>query len=120
MEKIKFVLNGCDISFVAEAPANITLKELLEQCDKIKPDWCDCGICSMSSTRAGYDPETKAQISIDYDSIKKNSFCSCKIEGNESVYQECEECGAEFDKDEIECPYCGKIVFKDVDLEDCF
>ena len=44
---IKFVLDGCDISFVAEAPEDITLKQLLEQCDKITPMWCACGISSV-------------------------------------------------------------------------
>ena len=47
MANIKFILNGCDISFIAEAPEDITLKQLLRQCDKIKPDWCACGICSV-------------------------------------------------------------------------
>lgn len=37
---MRFVLDGCDISFVAEAPSDITLEQLLKQCDKIKPDWC--------------------------------------------------------------------------------
>lgn len=37
---MRFVLNGCDISFTAEAPEDITLKQLLKQCDKIQPDWC--------------------------------------------------------------------------------
>lgn len=46
-DKIKFVLNGCDILFIAEAPKDITLEQLLKQCDKIKPDWCACGICSL-------------------------------------------------------------------------
>ena len=32
---MKFILNGCDISFIAEAPEDITLKQLLKQCDKI-------------------------------------------------------------------------------------
>ena len=35
MDKIKFVLNGCDISFYAIAPKDITLEQLLKQCDKI-------------------------------------------------------------------------------------
>ena len=48
MANIKFLLNGCDISFYAEAPEDITLKELLAQTDKIKPDWCDCGIRSLA------------------------------------------------------------------------
>jgi len=47
MANIKFVLNGCDISFIAEAPEDITLKELLTQTDKIRPDWCACGIRSV-------------------------------------------------------------------------
>lgn len=43
MKNIRFILNGCDISFIAEAPEDITLKELLAQTDKIKPEWCACG-----------------------------------------------------------------------------
>ena len=68
-KKIKFVLNGCDIWFVAEAPENITLKQLLKQCDKIKPHWCACGICS--SGKNGHSSEAVPEISIDYNSIKK-------------------------------------------------
>lgn len=33
-----FLLDGCDISFIAEAPADITLKQLLAQCDRIQED----------------------------------------------------------------------------------
>ena len=40
MERIKFILNGCDIYFYATAPKDITLEQLLKQCDKIRPDWC--------------------------------------------------------------------------------
>lgn len=66
---MKFVLNGCDISFIAEAPEDITLKQLIKQCDKIKPDWCACGICSYEKEygKTDYAPE----IIIGYDSIKK-------------------------------------------------
>jgi hypothetical protein len=78
MEKIRFVLDGCDISFVAEAPADITLKQLLKQCDKIEPDWCACGICSIE--KAGYHEDFMTEIVIDYDSIKKTSEdVSCRI-----------------------------------------
>ena len=49
MPNIKFLLNGCDIYFTAEAPEDITLKELLAQTDKIRPDWCACGIRSLGS-----------------------------------------------------------------------
>ncbi len=78
MKKIKFVLNGCDISFTAEAPEDITLKQLLEQCDKIKPDWCACGICSYE--KAGCDDSDEPEIIIGYDSIRKTSEdVSCAI-----------------------------------------
>ena len=77
--KIKFILNGCDISFCAIAPKDITLEQLLKQCDKIIPDWCACGIKS-------YDfDDNKVEIIIDYDSIKKaNENVSCRIEGEKN------------------------------------
>lgn len=75
---MKFVLNGCDISFIATAPEDITLKELLKQCDKIKPDWCACGICSCE--KVGYKESDESEIIIDYDSIRKASDdVNCKI-----------------------------------------
>lgn len=78
MNTIKFVLNGCDISFIAEAPEDITLKQLLEQCDKIKPYWCACGICSCE--KAGFRDDDEPEIIIDYDNIRKaNDDVSCKI-----------------------------------------
>lgn len=74
---MRFVLNGCDISFLAEAPEDITLKQLLEQCDKIKPDWCACGICSYEY--AGFKDE-EPEIIIDYNNIRKaNDDVSCRI-----------------------------------------
>ena len=74
---MKFILNGCDISFVAEAPADITLKELLKQCDKIKPNWCACGICSAK--KMGYE-NISPEIIIGYNSIEKTSDdVSCEI-----------------------------------------
>ena len=44
---MKFRLDGYDIFFIAEAPEDITLKQLLKQCDKIEPDWGACGIRSL-------------------------------------------------------------------------
>lgn len=73
MSKITFLLNGCDISFVAAAPEDITLKQLLAQCDKIKPNWCACGICSTD--------DKNIEIEIDYNSIKKVAYCECTIKG---------------------------------------
>lgn len=80
---IKFVLNGCDISFIAEAPEDITLKALLEQCDKIEPNWCACGICSLE--KEGYVSEPETEIIIGYDWIKKaNDDIACEIVEKES------------------------------------
>ena len=74
---MKFILNGCDISFIAEAPEDITLKQLLKQCDKIKPDWCACGICTYEKI---YEKEYEPEIIIGYDSIRKASDdVSCSI-----------------------------------------
>ena len=76
--RIRFVLNGCDISFYAEAPADITLEQLLKQCDKIYPDWCACGICSYE--RRKDSPNTEPEIIIEYDSIRKaNDDVACTI-----------------------------------------
>ena len=76
---MKFILNGCDISFVAEAPEDITLKQLIKQCDKIKPDWCACGICSLDYV--GLPNEIDPEIIIDYDSVRKaNDGICCRIE----------------------------------------
>lgn len=75
---MKFILNGCDISFIAEAPEDITLKQLIKQCDKIIPDWCACGICSLDYK--GYGENLKTDIIIGYDSIKKtNEDVCCNI-----------------------------------------
>lgn len=75
---MKFVLNGCDISFIAEAPEDITLKQLLAQCDKIYPDWCACGICSCE--RVGFSENINTEIIIGYDSIEKTSDdVACQI-----------------------------------------
>lgn len=74
---IKFILDGCDIQFIAEAPADITLEQLLKQCDKIKPHWCACGIKSYD-----FNYDFPAELRIDYDSIVKlDSSASCDIEG---------------------------------------
>lgn len=76
---MKFVLNGCDISFIAEAPPDITLEQLIKQCDKIKPYWCACGVCSLEE--ASLPENIKTEIIIGYDSIKKvDDDVNCRIE----------------------------------------
>ena len=67
---MRFILNGCDISFIAEAPEDMTVKQLVEQADRIEPDWCACGICSLDYRR--YSPDTEPELFIGYDSIKIN------------------------------------------------
>ena len=70
---INFVLNGCDISFYAQAPADITLEQLLKQADRIEPDWCACGIRS-------HNDEIKPEIIFKYDDVIKTSDdVACKI-----------------------------------------
>ena len=69
---MKFVLDGCDINFLAEAPEDITLKELLVQADKIKPDWCACGIRSADETEQTIEPEiifTKNSVRLANDDV---------------------------------------------------
>lgn len=77
MNKIKFILNGSDISFVAIAPEDITLKQLLAQCDRIIPYYCACGIRSaVADGSENADPE----IEIGYDSVDIIGDCvSCTI-----------------------------------------
>lgn len=64
---MKFILNSCGINFVAEAPEDITLKQLLKQCDKIKLHWCACGIRSLNK----YKQNLNIEIKIDYNNIQK-------------------------------------------------
>lgn len=77
---MRFWLDGCDISFVAEAPEDITLKQLLKQTDKIRPHWCACGIRSLEEHEQGCTTE----IEITYDGIKKTSedVCCDIVEGS--------------------------------------
>lgn len=81
---MRFVLNGCDISFMAEAPADITLEQLLKQCDRIKPDWCACGIRSCYEDEKNWETE----LIIDYDDVKKaNDDVPCEIKESEHVIE---------------------------------
>ena len=78
-KRLRFMLNGCDIAFLAEAPADITLEQLLRQCDKIHPDWCACGIRSVRKNDS-WEMNTPSEIIIDYDSVRKgDEDVPCRI-----------------------------------------
>ena len=79
-KKIKFLLNGCDIYFIAEAPEDITLRQLLKQCDRIVPNWCACGIHSLDE-----NTKDKTDVFIDYDDIKADPDANCRIKEQENV-----------------------------------
>ena len=97
---IKFILNGCDISFYAEAPEDITLKQLLKQADRIRPDWCSCGIHSSNQ------PDKDTEIIFTYNDVfKTKEDVSCIIE--EQYQPRCNKCVYEFECDESdEFGYC--------------
>lgn len=72
---LKFMLNGCDISFVAEAPEDMTLKQLLDQASRIKPDWCACGVRYLED-----DDYDIPEIIFDYADVKKkDEDVNCRI-----------------------------------------
>ena len=84
MNRIIFELAGCDISFIAEAPEDITLKQLLKQCNKIKHNMCSCDINNWDK-----EDNTKedVEIWIYYDSIRKtNDDVSCSIIGSDKEW----------------------------------
>lgn len=75
-ERMRFILNGCDISFVAEAPEDMTLKQLITQADRIEPDFCACGVCSVPDVYKEFETE----IVFDYNDVKKtNEDVCCRI-----------------------------------------
>lgn len=84
-ETIKFWLDGCDIAFIAEAPADITLKELLAQCDRIECDYCACGIKSyIPNSRFNHDTE----LVFTKDDVRKaQDIVSCTIHENDEWYR---------------------------------
>lgn len=69
---INFILDGCHIFFYAQAPANITLEQLLKQADRIEPEWCACGIRSDAPEWRATD-EFKPDIIFTYDDVIKTS-----------------------------------------------
>lgn len=76
-KRIKFMLNGCDIWFTAEAPVDMTVEQLVTQASRIIPDWCRCGICKT-------DQNSVSEIIFDYEDVKKsNDDVTCQIRPKE-------------------------------------
>lgn len=70
----KFIIEGCGTNLKIAAPADITLKQLLKQCDRIKLAWHGCGISS------DFMPEAPVHLFIMYDSIiKVDEHVHCTI-----------------------------------------
>lgn len=73
---LRFILDGCDIAFTAEAPADMTLAQLLKQCDRIHPNYCACGIRSTDD-----EPE----LILGYDRVDyvrgEYGYVACSIDG---------------------------------------
>lgn len=67
-ERIRFMLDGSDTCFVAEAPADMTLEQLLKQADRIHPNWGACGIRSLY--KEGEEDETP-DVKFEYDDVIK-------------------------------------------------
>ena len=61
----KFIIEGRGTYLKIVAPADITLKQLLKQCDRIKPAWHGCDL------KSDFIPEAPTDIIIMYDSITK-------------------------------------------------
>ena len=75
--KIKFHFGG-ENTFVAEAPEDITLKQLLAQVDKVIPFWGGEGLHSLAENEQHWEVD----LYIDYESIKRAPHADCRIKGD--------------------------------------
>lgn len=85
MANIKFWLDGCDICFLAEAPEDIKLKDLLALCDRIEPDYCACGLKSYINPDGRY--ASKPEIIFTMDTVTKEEDTACKIHKDDTWYK---------------------------------
>ena len=88
MANIKFWLDGCDISFLAEAPEDITLKELLALCDRIEPDYCACGLKSYLESQGRFGGGKPELTFTKTDVTKTDKNSACTIHENDGWYKE--------------------------------
>lgn len=65
---MKFTINGEEFCLIVEAPEDITLKQLLAQCDKIVPPCGVLGICSLE--KAQRSPSDPTDLIISYNSVR--------------------------------------------------
>ena len=74
---IKFILDGCDISFVAEAPRDMTVEQLLKQATRIQPLYCACGVRLCNDE---FEIAELPEIIFDYEDVQKtNEDIPCRI-----------------------------------------
>ena len=68
---VHFRLDGCDIALNARAPRDMTVEQLVRQCDSIKLPYCACGLKS-SGVEYCNDGSVwpSLEIEFDYDDIK--------------------------------------------------
>ena len=82
---MRFILDGCDICFVAEAPEDMTVKQLVEQASRIEPNWCACGIRNDDELK-----DYPTEIYFDYNDVRKaNDDVDCSILPRKENEDEC-------------------------------
>ena len=87
-KNIKFWLDGCDISFIAEAPEDITLKELLALCDRIEPSYCACGLKSFLDSQSRFGGGKTELIFTKTDVKFADDTAPCKIHEDDQWYKD--------------------------------
>lgn len=65
-KRVRFTLDGCDIWAVATAPEDMTVKQLVEQANRIAPPYCACGIRKPNE----YEKDGEPDVIFDYDNVE--------------------------------------------------
>lgn len=66
-KNIVFEMSGCDISYIASAPEDMTIKELLDKVDEIKLLWCACGISKLTQKE---QEEAKVEVAFTREKVQ--------------------------------------------------
>lgn len=73
--------DGENWTFNAETEEDMTVKQLIEQSNRIKPDYCACGVCSVPERLM----DSPTEIIFDYDDVRKTGEVSpCTIKPKEA------------------------------------